>query len=101
MIMKNNDWRNDPITERQKIKLRMADEWFTFDRLDKMSKGEAYDYIAAYFDDDGNVNPLMFNKRGKNEIRMDVKEMNRYILKEDVGKWLMGVGERILRREGE
>lgn len=60
---KNTDWRNAPITEKQFRMLRCADEYFSFERLDGMTRGEASDYISEYYVD-GVLIDKCRNKKG-------------------------------------
>ena len=54
------DWRDEPITRKQITMLKSVDDYFTFDRLEGMTKGQASDYIEEYYKDgklvEGNVN---------------------------------------------
>lgn len=80
----NKEWRNDPITERQIGMLRRVDEYFTFDRLESMTKGEASDYIKEYFDENGIIKDNI-NMRHRNELVVG-KNVNVKSLVEDVVK---------------
>lgn len=60
------DWRLEPITRKQVAALKTADDWFTFDRLEGMTKGEASDYIEEYYKD-GRIIEENINMRYKKE----------------------------------
>lgn len=87
-MTEKTNWRNDPITRKQRSMLRSVDEYFTFDKLSKMTKGEASDYISEYFNN-GEIVEDKINMRGnqlvsvsKEDVKMAIVDAVKGVLKE-------------------
>lgn len=71
------NWRDDPITDRQISLLKRLDDYFTFDRLSGLTKGEASDYIKEYTNKKGKIDSKKINFRsgGVNSSREISREI--------------------------
>jgi len=91
--MAKGDWRNKPITDKQIWMLSFADEWFTAERLNKMTRGEASDYIEEYYSNKGDFKEKC-NQRRKKEMYEELKNKNIKI--DDVVKSVVNEATKII-----